>query len=202
MQQIGMQIPKTYAPREMNKKKEAFYRANTDVLDGMEICATLQFSTCLVCGVMDGRRYGFNERVPQLPLHDGCRCVLLPVTPLSDYTKSSRPAEMVPVAYFAEQRYDAGNHKKKFAELAKNTQKKYYLAEEKILMQQGTKVWQQFNGNYCQWFATLPQKYQKIIVGSERFRLMKKHNLNIADFVDIKNFREYTIEEIERRLQL
>lgn len=114
-----------------NAKKKRFYRANADVLEGMEICAALQFRTCLVCGVLDGTRYKFNGRAPSLPLHPGCRCVLLPVTPLSDFIEEQRPAEMIPVAYFAEQRYNAEKRKKQFAELAEATQRKYYHAEEK-----------------------------------------------------------------------
>ena len=116
-------------------------------------------------------------------------------------TETLRPAEMVPVAFLAEQRYNAGNHKKKFSELAESTQKKYYLAEEKILSQQGVKVWKQFKGNYRQWFASLPAKYQKIIVGEERFCLMQKHKLDIADLVDVGNVREYSIEELKMRLE-
>lgn len=181
-----------------NAKKERFYRANEDVLEGMEICAALQFRTCLICGVLDGTRYKFNEQVPSLPLHPGCRCVLLPVTPLSDFIEDQRPAEMVPVAYFAELRYNAENHRKKFAELAESTQKKYYHAEEKIFIQRGVKVWQQFSGNYMQWFNSLPAEYKKIIVGEKRFAIMKKKHLPLAALVDLQNLREYTVEELER----
>ena len=181
-----------------NAKKERFYRANADVLEGMEICASLQFRTCLVCGVLDGTRYKFNERVPSLPLHPGCRCVLLPVTPLSDFIEDQRPAEMIPVAYFAEQRYNVEKRKKQFAELAEATQRKYYHAEEKMFIQRGVKVWQQFSGNYTQWFNSLPAEYQKIIVGEKRFGIMKKKHLPLAALVDLQNLREYTVEELER----
>ena len=165
----------------------------------MEICAALQFRTCLVCGVLDGIRYKFDERVPSLPLHPGCRCVLLPVMPLSDFIEDQRPAEMVPVAYFAEQRYNAEKRKKQFAELAESTQRKYYHAEEKNFYSAGVKVWQQFSGNYTQWFNALPAEYQKIIVGEKRFAIMKKKHLPLAALVDLQNLREYTVEELERK---
>ena len=181
-----------------NARKECFYRANEDVLEGVEICASLQFRTCLVCGVLDGTRYKFNERVPSLPLHPGCCCVLLPVTPLSDFIEDQRPAEMIPVAYFAEQRYNVEKRKKQFAELAEATQRKYYHAEEKMFIQRGVKVWQQFSGNYTQWFNSLPAEYQKIIVGEKRFGIMKKKHLPLAALVDLQNLREYTVEELER----
>ena len=184
--------------KSTNAKKERFYRANADVLEGMEICAALQFRTCLVCGVLDGTRYKFNGRAPSLPLHPGCRCVLLPVTPLSDFIEAQRPAEMVPIAYFAEQRYNAEKRKKQFAELAESTQRKYYHAEEKMFIQRGVKVWQQFSGNYTQWFNSLPAEYQKIIVGEKRFAIMKKKHLPLAALVDLQNLREYTVEELER----
>ena len=123
---------------------------------------------------------------------------MLPVTPLSDFMEDQRPAEMVPIAYFAEQRYNAENHRKKFAELAESTQRKYYHAEEKIFIQRGVKVWQQFSGNYTQWFNSLPAEYQKIIVGEKRFGIMKKKHLPLAALVDLQNLREYTVEELER----
>lgn len=197
----GMQIPQNSDRAAIAKERERFYRENQDVLVGMGMCATLQFRTCLVCGVLDGMQYTFEQHPPRLPLHPGCRCILLPVTPLSDFMASPRPAEMVPVAYFAELRYNAKKRKKQFAELAKSTQKKYYYAEEKILTSQGVKVWRQFEGNYTKWFNSLPAKYQKIIVGDERFALMKKNHLQIADLVDIANLREYTIEELKQKYE-
>jgi hypothetical protein len=197
----GVQILKKFNRGASAKAKENFYRANSDVIDAMEIRATLQFRTCLVCGAIDGRRYGFNDTLPKLPLHEGCRCVLLPVTPFSDFIEKVQPAEMVPVAYFAEQRYNASGKKKRFAELAESTRKKYCYAEEKILMSQGVKVWRQFNGNYQQWFYSLPPEYQKIILGDYRFELMQKMDLSLSDFVDVDNLREYTIDELKQRYQ-
>ena len=189
---VRMQIP-------VSCEREQFYRSQQDVLVGMGMCATLQFRTCLVCGVLDGMQYTFEQHPPRLPLHPGCRCILLPVTPLSDFMASPRPAEMVPVAYFAELRYNAEKRKKKFTELAKSTQKKYYYAEEKILTSQGVKVWRQFEGNYQQWFYSLPPEYQKIIVGEERFYFMCKKQLHISHLVDFANLREYSMEELKQR---
>ena len=190
----GIQMPQNSDRAAIAKERERFYRENQDILEGVEICATLQFRTCLVCGVLDGMQYTFEQQSPRLPLHPGCRCELLPVTPLSDFTASPRPAEMVPLAYLAEQRYNSsGSRKKKFTELAESTQKKYCYAEEKILTSQGVKVWRQFEGNYTKWFNSLPAKYKKIIVGDERFALMQKNHLAIADLVDIENSSNLTL---------
>lgn len=188
--------------REIAKAKEDYYRANADAVVAMEIRAALQFRTCLICGVIDGSRYGFNEPMPELPLHEGCRCVLLPVTPLSDFIEEVQPAETVPVAYFAEQRYNASNKgKRSFSDLAYSTQKKYYNEEQRILTAQGVEVYKEFNGNYTKWFNSLPAEYQRIILGDYRFELMQKMDLSLSDFVDVDNLREYTINELKQKYQ-
>ena len=161
-----------------------------------EYLATLQFRTCLVCGVLDGQRYKYKRDVPT-KIHPGCRCVIIPVTALSDLiSNEQRPAELIPVALYAEQRYDSGKRNRKFAELSESTQKKYIREEEKLFAAKGMKAYGFFNGNYAQWFASLPAEYQKVIIGDERFCLMQQHHLQLADFVDLKNLREYSIDEL------
>ena len=41
-------------------------------------CATLDGSTCIVCGSMHGLRYKSITEAPSLPCHEKCRCILLP----------------------------------------------------------------------------------------------------------------------------
>lgn len=47
-------------------------------------CATLDGSTCVVCGSMHGLRYPSIAKAPSLPVHDRCRCVLLPSNKITE----------------------------------------------------------------------------------------------------------------------
>ena len=74
-----------------NSAKLAFYQVNDDVITGVEILSTLDGRTCPVCASLDRKRYKMDETPPSLPLHHQCRCVLLPVTPASDFADEQRP---------------------------------------------------------------------------------------------------------------
>ena len=185
--------------KNVHDRRKVFYKANSDVIIGVEWLATLDFRTCLVCGVLDGTRYKVKGKKPKVPAHENCRCLYLPVTELSDCIEAKRPAEMLPTAFLAEQRYNSENHKKRFDELASSTQRKYFYTEQKILAEQGIEVYKRVNWNYRQWFAKLPEKYQRIILGDERFEIMVKHNLKLEDFVNIEEMREYTLTELYQK---
>ncbi len=48
---------------------------NSDVIKGVKLRCALDESTCLTCLELDGA-----QNPPALPIHEGCRCVTLPVT--------------------------------------------------------------------------------------------------------------------------
>lgn len=65
-----------------NETRNRIYEKNEDLFgDGeykYEYLATLDSRTCMVCGNDDGRLFKSLKDAPQLPMHRGCRCLLIP----------------------------------------------------------------------------------------------------------------------------
>ena len=62
-----------------NQAREAYYKANEDLIKGYMRVETLDTRTCIECGVDDGKVYGVNAPRPSLPAHPDCRGILVPV---------------------------------------------------------------------------------------------------------------------------
>ena len=81
-----------------NQSRLEMFRANADVIDGVQWLATLDHRTCLVCGAYDSKIWTqdklYEVKVP--PAHPNCRCVLIPYIDIGegiDADGSTRPAE-------------------------------------------------------------------------------------------------------------
>ena len=57
----------------------ATYDANSDIIDGYTIVATLDTRTCPICAGLDGRFIKTGEAGPSPPFHPNCRCDTSPV---------------------------------------------------------------------------------------------------------------------------
>lgn len=58
---------------------EEFFRANADVIDGVQWVATLDERTCPICIPLDGETFKIDDdTAPKPPQHTNCRCVLVP----------------------------------------------------------------------------------------------------------------------------
>ena len=63
-----------------NVARNATFRDNSDILNGVQFVATLDTLTCEECAALDGTTYENPEDAPQPPLHLGpCRCTLVPI---------------------------------------------------------------------------------------------------------------------------
>lgn len=80
---IAMRAAETLARTEImgvsNAAHRRYYRANADIVKGLQHCATLDDRTCPQCGLLDGEVYRDEARAPILPVHPNCRCVYTPV---------------------------------------------------------------------------------------------------------------------------
>ena len=170
-----------------NNAKDSFYRANADVLEGVEILATLDGRTCPVCASLDRTRYKFDEPHPALPIHHQCRCVLLPVTPLSDFVEEQRPMAKADFMKDAERMYHAKYPRKDFAALADSTKKKYYYqAMREYEERTGEPAFTQVSGSisfreYFEKYMTAQQ--QRDWLGAERYEIWKHGNLSLDKFI-------------------
>lgn len=73
---IGSGVPKAV-------DKSVFLAAKNIVTEYVW-CSILDSSTCLVCGSLHNQRFKGITNIPQIPVHDRCRCSILPVTDLLD----------------------------------------------------------------------------------------------------------------------
>ena len=186
-----------------NNAKEAFYRENQDVLEGVEILSTLDGRTCPTCAGLDRTRYKFDEPHPALPLHHQCRCVLLPVTPLSDLVEESRPMANADFMKEAERIYKAKYPNKDFYALADSTRKKYYYeAMRDYENRTGKPAYTQVSGgvsfrDYVENHMTAQQ--QKDWLGPQRYKLYKDHKLPLDRFIPPYPNKRMTIIELKEQ---
>lgn len=71
-------LARTAVQTVANNAAEATYVANSDILSGMQVVATLDSSTCPQCGARDGEIIGFKSTRTRPPFHPRCRCYLAP----------------------------------------------------------------------------------------------------------------------------
>jgi len=62
-----------------NQAREAVYQANEDIIKGYQWVATLDASTCPVCGSYDGQVWAVGESRPSIPIHPNDRCLYIVV---------------------------------------------------------------------------------------------------------------------------
>ncbi len=61
-----------------NNARQLTYEANTDIVKGVALVATLDLRTCPICGDLDGHQYDIDAG-PRPPIHPSCRCTTCPV---------------------------------------------------------------------------------------------------------------------------
>ena len=71
-------VVRTAAAHVSTQARVATYEAMADVIEGVQWVATLDTSTCQVCGPLDGKVFDVKELPPQ-PAHFNCRCTTVPV---------------------------------------------------------------------------------------------------------------------------
>ena len=184
-----------------NNAKETFYRENSDVLEGVEILATLDGRTCPVCASIDRKRYKFDEQHPALPIHHQCRCVLLPVTPLSDLVEESRPMAKADFMKEAERLYKKKYPNKDFAALADSTKKKYYYeAMREYERRTGEPAYTQVSGgvSFRDYFENhMTAQQQRDWLGPQRYKLWQHGNLPLDKFIPPYPNPKLTIEVLK-----
>lgn len=185
-----------------NSAKMAFYQANDDVIIGVEILATLDGRTCPVCASLDRKRYKMDETPPSLPLHHQCRCVLLPVTPASDYADEQRPMANADFMAEAKRNYSAKYPDKNFDDLATSTKKKYYYqAMHEYEARTGEPAYEQSDGavSFRDYFNEhMTEQQRKDWLGPERYKLWKRGGVPLDKFIPPYPQKRMTVEELKK----
>ena len=195
-------IARTLCNGIANSAKLAFYQANDDVITGVEILSTLDGRTCPICASLDRKRYKLGESHPSLPLHNRCRCVLLPVTPASDFADEQRPMANADFMAEAKRNYSAKYPDKKFDDLATSTKKKYYYkAMREYEERTGKPAYTQSDGavSFRDYFNEhMTEQQRKDWLGPERYKLWKKGGLKLDKFIPPYPQKRMTVEELKK----
>lgn len=184
---MGVNMARTLANSISNNAKQAFYEENDDVVIGVEILATLDGRTCPACAGLDRKRYKTKESHPTPPIHHQCRCVLLPVTELSDMVEEMRPMAKSDFMADAKRAYEKKYPGKKFEDLAPSTQKRYYYqAMKEYEARTGEPAYTQVSGavSFRDYFEKhMTPQQQKDWLGPKRYEIWKRGNLPLDKFI-------------------
>ena len=195
-------IARTLCNGIANSAKEAFYNANDDVISGVEILSTLDGRTCPVCASLDRKRYKLGESHPSLPLHNRCRCVLLPVTPASDFADEQRPMAKADFMAEAQRSYEAKNKGKKFSDLDDEQKKKLYYQEMREYEKRtGEPAYEQSDGavSFRDYFNEhMTEQQRKDWLGPERYKLWKRGGISLDKFIPPYPQKRLTVEELKK----
>lgn len=195
-------ITRTVCNGIANSAKLAFYQANDDVIIGVEILSTLDGRTCPVCASLDRKRYKLGESHPSLPLHNRCRCVLLPVTPASDFADEQRPMANADFMAEAKRNYSAKYPDKNFDDLATSTKKKYYYrAMREFENRTGKPAYTQSDGavSFREYFTeNMTEQQRKDWLGPERYKLWKQGKLSLDKFIPPYPQKRLTVKELKK----
>ena len=178
--------------RSSNREKMLFYLENQDVVKGVSFCATLDFTTCLVCAALDGYVWHIPQEVEQItmpPVCKHCRCVLLPVTELSEINSSARPAAASDFWHDAEVRYTKKFPNKDWKRLSVSTQLKYYYEEQRLFEEEtGLPAYNPVSQKqkFSDWLRTKSIEKQTAYLGELRAKLFREQNMSLIDFINLQ----------------
>ena len=161
-------LTRTWIADSNNRAAQAVYEGNADIIDYEEWNATLEVAfngsgTCLRCAGWDGKRWPMGSDHIRPPLHMRCRCYLLPVT------KSYRELGLD-------------------IDEMKTMARPYTVRDGKFNIDVGGKRQiidvGQFQGEFKDFLGTRSVKYQKDLLGPNRYRLLQEGKIKWNDIVD------------------
>jgi len=159
-------LVRTSVMQVANAVRQEIYKANTDVLDGLEIISTLDARTCSICRPLDGKRYdmemkpnGHSSPWPGMPVHWNCRCTTIPVIK---------------------------SYKDLVGENSPLTSEQINTLDSKVPVGQRASMNGPVAGNltYNDWLLLQPVDIQKEILGPGRWNLWTANKLDMVDLVD------------------
>ncbi len=189
-----------------NQAKDAFYRENDDVVIGIEWLSTLDGRTCRQCGGMDRKRFKPSEPHPVPPAHPSCRCVLIPVTELTDLGEDAgRPRANADFDAEAKRMYEERYPNKNYDDLAYSTRKKYYYeAIHRYEEETGKPAFTFGNGSmsFSEYFEKMNAQQKRDYLGPGMYGIYRRGNLDTSKFIPPYPDRTYTVRELRRMDEL
>ena len=147
------------------------------------------------------QRYPLGEPHPALPVHHQCRCVLLPVTPLSDLVEEQRPMARSDFMKNAMDAYKKRFPNKDWNKLSESTKKKYYYEAMRLYEQRtGEPAYTQVSSgvSFRDYFEKHMSDDQRLKwLGPERFKIWKHGNLPLDKFIPPYPDKRLTVDALK-----
>lgn len=198
-------LARTLCSGVANLAKNEFYLENDDMVMAVEWLDTLDGRTCVSCGGLSRMRWATNEAHPIPPLHPNCRCVLIPVTELTDLGEDSyRPMANADFNAEAKRLYEAKYPGKKFSDLAASTRKKYYYrAMREYERRTGKKAYDRAPGqmSFREYFLQMSEEQKLDYLGKRKYELWKTGKYTVEDFIPPWPNRAMTVKELKLKDQ-
>jgi SPP1 gp7 family putative phage head morphogenesis protein len=174
-------LTRTSVLQVSNAVRQETFKANADVLDGIEFVATLDTRTTPLCRAMDGKRYdmemnpiGHSTPYPGAPpLHWQCRTTIVAIT--KAWSELAGPKSPL------------------------NSEQKKSLDNISVGMRASMNGQIAGNMTYQDWLLSQPVELQKDILGPGRWKLWSENKLDMADLID-NTGRQLSLTELQAKL--
>ena len=165
------------------------------------VCKSAILHNCHSCAGLSRKRWKTKEPHPVPPLHPSCRCVLIPVTELTDLGEDvPRPMANADFDALAKEAYEKKYPGKNWDDLSYATRKKYYYQAQKDFEKRtGKPAYSQAPGNmkFKDYFEQMSEEQKRHWLGKGRYELWKQGNLDIEKFIPPFPDRAFTVKELK-----
>lgn len=165
------------------------------------VCKSAILHNCHSCAGLSRKRWKTKEPHPVPPLHPSCRCVLIPVTELTDLGEDvPRPMANADFMALAKEDYEEKYPGKKWDDLSYATKKKYYYQAQKDFEKRtGKPAYSQAPGNmkFSDYFQQMSEEQKRHWLGKGRYELWKNGNLDLDKFIPPYPDRAFTVKELK-----
>lgn len=154
--------------------RDEVYREHADLIVEYQYIATLDSRTCLICGPDDLKKARRRQDLPQPLRHPNCRCCIVPLT---EYSREVyRPAIVNEEPYRVHHRDGSTSTK--------------WIDKEAVQVP-GNKRYEQF-------FRSQPEKWQKSVLGKERYAIYDANKLSLDELRTANRKRILSVEELAK----
>lgn len=184
-----------------NQAKDQFYRDNQDIIPQVEWLDTLDGRTCPSCAGLSRKRYNTEDPHPVPPLHPQCRCVLLPVTELTDLGEDvPRPAANADFDAEAKRMYEEKYPQKHFEDLAPSTREQYrHKAIHEYEERTGKPAFTRAPGSmtFAEFFEQSSEQFKKDWLKPGKYALYKSGKYPITAFIPPHPDRAFCVKQLK-----
>lgn len=177
-----------------NEARSAFFKANSDIIEGEQFVATLDARTTAVCRGNDGKKFPLGEG-PIPPLHFNCRSLRVPVL-LGD-ALGDRPAKPVTNKQLLRE-FSAKNdiNVKSRDDLPRGLKGDFDKFSRKRIRELTGQL--PATTTYQTWLKSQSKQFQEDVLGKTKAKLFRDGKLQLDQFVS-RNGTELTLSQLARK---